>query len=89
MIDRGYVVMLSLKIDNKATDIGLTKSLGGSVFETKGCFPLSGIFGAERYFLLYFDGHSPPFGLQTKENVAPHGKFYLVENGLQADAFFG
>ena len=29
----------------------------------KGHFPLGGIFGAEWYFLLSFDAHSPPIGL--------------------------
>ena len=53
------------------------------LFLLKGHFLLGGIFRAEWYFLLSFDAHSPPIGLQTKENVAPRGKFRLVENGLK------
>ena len=30
-----------------------------------------------------FDAQFPPIGLQTKENVAPRGKFRLVENGFK------
>ena len=40
--------------------------------------------GALRY-PFYAGAHSPPIGLQTKENVAPRGKFRPVENNLKAD----
>ena len=33
-----------------------------------------------------FDAHSPVICLSTKENSAPHGKFRLVENGLEEPA---
>ena len=48
-----------------------------------GRFPLGRIFHGEWYFLLSFDAHSLPVGLQTKENVTPCRKFRLVENSLK------
>ena len=56
---------------------------------TKGHFPLSGIFRAERHFLLC-KGQLAESGRQkTKENIIPRGKFRPVENGTNAACFHG
>ena len=47
----------------------------------KGHFPLSGIFRAERHFLLFEDQLAESGRQKTKENI-PRRKFRLVENGL-------
>ena len=47
----------------------------------KGHFPLSGIFCAERHFLLFKDQLAESGRQKTKENITPRGKFLQVENG--------
>ena len=46
------------------------------VFSTRWNFPCRMIFS------FVFDAHSLPVRLQTKENVAQHGKFCLVVSGV-------
>ena len=49
----------------------------------KGCFPLSGIFRAERNFSFVFFELVLPESSHTKKNSAPRGIFRLVENSLK------
>ena len=54
-------------------------------FGHKGHFPLGGIFGAERHFLLFKDQLAESGCQKTKENIILRGKFRLVENDPKSD----
>ena len=49
----------------------------------QGNFPLGGIFGAERHFLLFKDQLAESGRQKTKENIIPRGNFLLIETGLE------
>ena len=55
-------------------------------YKLKANFPLGGIFRSERHFLLFKDQLAESGRQKTKENVAPRGKFRLVENGLNSSS---
>ena len=48
---------------------------------SKGHFRPGGLFRAERHFLLFKDQLEVSRHQKTKQNIIPHGKFRLVENG--------
>ena len=54
---------------------------------TQGRFLLGEIFRAERRFLLFEDQLAESGRQKTKENIIPHGKLRLVENGLKCRMF--
>ena len=56
-------------------------------FESKGHFPLGGIFRAERHFLLFKEQWAESGRQKTKENIIPRGKFRLVENSPYRGSF--
>ena len=69
-----YIVLESLSNETIKNFVAISLS---------GCFPLGGIFRAQRNFSLFVSSQAELIEKKTKKNCAASGKFRLMENSLQ------